>query len=62
MDKLGKSPCDLLLLPALPVEGPASWEGDGGREIGNCWPLLSTDVYMVQRKLLSSWELSQLLF
>lgn len=46
MGKLGRSLGDFFCIPALPFGGPISWEGDGGREIGNGWPLLCTKVYV----------------
>lgn len=39
MGQLGKNLGDFLLIFALPVGGPASWEGDGGRKqetAGSC--------------------------
>lgn len=44
--QLGKALGDFLLIPALPLGGPNSWDWHGGREVGNSWPLLSTKVYV----------------
>lgn len=36
--QLGKGLGDFLLIPALPLGGPSSWDWHGGREIGSSWP------------------------